>query len=335
MPLIPAMEPLSKLNRMPRNPKAHDLGDIHTSYNRFGFAKRIIINDGTGRIVAGHGRIDTLQQRKAMDMERPDNIGIDEETGEWLVPADHISIPEGEEEALAFALNRIGEGLWDREEEARVLSDLAASGTEGLYGTGADTDYLDQLLRDLYKAQIPSSDEEGREGEDAQGESDDVVTLLRDKWNTQPGQIWQIGPHRLVIGDATNPAVVDALMDGQKAVVVWTDPPLQRRLWKVETPPFLAYPIHQGRQPAGRRLAGVLSGVWLPNQRELHRGRLRLGRTRADGHEDAPRSRWAGHALVGDHHLEKEPPGSLAGQVPAHVRAVSLRLVQQEEQLRC
>lgn len=225
MALTPAMEPLSKLNRMPRNPKAHDLGDIHTSYNRFGFAQRIVINDETGRIVAGHGRVDTLQQRKAMGLKRPENIGIDEETGEWLVPADHISIPEHEEEALAVALNRIGEGLWNRELQAQVLSDLAASGPDGLYGTGFDTDDLDQLLRDLHKDQAPPPGGEGREGEDAKGEPEDVIARLRDKWGTQPGQIWQMGLHRLVIGDATDPAVVDALLGGQKAAMVWTDPP--------------------------------------------------------------------------------------------------------------
>ncbi len=76
--------PLSALLRAPRNPKSHDIGVIHQSLGRFGYVEPIAINERTGRIVAGHGRLDTLQQKKALG-ERPP-ARVVEKQGEWFVP---------------------------------------------------------------------------------------------------------------------------------------------------------------------------------------------------------------------------------------------------------
>jgi hypothetical protein len=63
--------PLGALLRAPRNPKSHDIGLIHQSFSRFGYVEPIAINERTGRIVAGHGRLDTLQQKKANGEKPP------------------------------------------------------------------------------------------------------------------------------------------------------------------------------------------------------------------------------------------------------------------------
>lgn len=142
MTLNPALESLRKLKRLPRNPQRHDLGLLHRSYNRFGFLQRVIVNTVTGRMIAGHGRIDALQQRKASGGEPPVNVEV--RGGEWLVPVDYVEVPEEQEEAAALALNRLGEGDYDEVILMQVLADLAAD--VGLDGTGFDEDDLDALL---------------------------------------------------------------------------------------------------------------------------------------------------------------------------------------------
>lgn len=139
------LEPLSKLVGMPRNPKAHNIGDIHQSYDRFGFVHRIVCNEVTGHIVAGHGRVEALRQRKVLNLGLPE--GVVEKPDDWYVPTDWVNIPEKEEEALAIALNKIGEGEWKEDETAQILADLAAQ--DKLEGTGFDGDDVDQMLKKL------------------------------------------------------------------------------------------------------------------------------------------------------------------------------------------
>lgn len=159
-------ERLDELVRMPRNPKAHDLGALHQSYGRFGFLDRVVINEVTGHLLAGHGRVDALQQRKVRGYEPPVNIS-EAKDGMWLVPADWVSVPEELEEAALLALNRVGEGEWDEPDLVEVLSDLAA--TEGLEGTGFDADDLDDMLARLSALSL---EEGGGEGLGAVVESD-------------------------------------------------------------------------------------------------------------------------------------------------------------------
>lgn len=185
----PSLEPLSKIVRLPRNPRIHDLGSLHQSFERFGFLQRIVVNDRTGRLIAGQGRIDALQQRKAKGLSRPKNIR--EADGEWMVPTDHVDVPPDEEEAAALALNRLGDGEYDEGLLTDVLADVAAR--SGLGGTGFDADDLDALLEARagpcgfpeYGPDVPETDAEraawatcpecgarfplGEGGEDAEG----------------------------------------------------------------------------------------------------------------------------------------------------------------------
>jgi hypothetical protein len=65
---------LSALLRAPRNPKNHDIGLMHESSKRFGAVEPPTINEKTGRTVAGHGRLDTLQQSKARGEKPPERM---------------------------------------------------------------------------------------------------------------------------------------------------------------------------------------------------------------------------------------------------------------------
>jgi len=149
--------PLDKLQRWPRNPKAHDLGALHVSINRFGFVAPITIDERTGKIVAGHGRLDALQQMKAGGKDAP--AGIEVRDGEWYAPVVRgIRFnSDSEVEAYLVADNRLSElGGWEDEALAALLSDLAAEDAALLQATGYDADDLDALLRMMA---APSLDE--------------------------------------------------------------------------------------------------------------------------------------------------------------------------------
>ena len=68
------------------NPKDHDIGEIYMSMKRFGFTEPPVRNETTGKLVAGHGRIETLKVLEGEDITKPPtNIKLDEE-GNWLIP---------------------------------------------------------------------------------------------------------------------------------------------------------------------------------------------------------------------------------------------------------
>ena len=136
---------LSKLVRWSGNPKDHDKGAINESIRKHGFRDPMELDESTGQLVAGHGRLDTLQQMKAAGEAAPDYIVV--EGGAWLVPI--IMSDFGDElnaRSYIIANNRINElGGWNDAELAKWLSDLAAQ--DLLPGTGYDADDLDDLLK--------------------------------------------------------------------------------------------------------------------------------------------------------------------------------------------
>lgn len=152
--------PLEDIVRLPRNAKDHDVGAIHEAVDEFGFLERIIVNRETGHLIAGHGRADTMQQKKAAGQSLPD--GAKAKNGSWLLPVDVISIPPEKEDAAALALNRMTErGGWNSEQLASLLADLAAQ--DALKGTGFDGDDLDRLLWELGKKTEADVEEKYRE----------------------------------------------------------------------------------------------------------------------------------------------------------------------------
>jgi len=138
--------PLEKIKRWERNPKDHDLGALHQSIDRFGFVAPLIIDGKNGKLVAGHGRLDALQQMKTSGSKPPKGIIVEKDS--WLVPVREYQFKNNQErEAYSLADNRLVElGGYNEEQLAQVLSDLAASGEELLIGTGFDGNDIDNLL---------------------------------------------------------------------------------------------------------------------------------------------------------------------------------------------
>jgi len=210
------MLPLADIKRLPRNAKLHDLEKIHQSIERFGFLERVVINETTGHMIAGHGRCEDLEARKAAREEPPE--GIEKNGTDWLVPVDYVSVLPGEENAAAIALNRLTEtGGWETGALAELLSEIAASDDDDPFrGIGYDAADLDAMLAELTSPIIP----------DAPEPQIDRADELREQWQTETGQIWLCGRHRVMCGDSTKVEDVERLLDGAHADLnLFTDPP--------------------------------------------------------------------------------------------------------------
>jgi len=133
------------------NPKDHDIGQIYQSIKRFGFTEPPVRNETTGKLVAGHGRLETLKILEKEDITKPPkNIELDEE-GNWLVPIiAGISFDSDDEaEAYLIASNRLTElGGWKNDELVELLERVAIN-TEDLSGTGYDFDDIQGILDNM------------------------------------------------------------------------------------------------------------------------------------------------------------------------------------------
>lgn len=145
---------LSEVVRWPRNPKKHDEAGIDESLERFGFTEPLVLDENSGKLVAGHGRLEALQRRKGSKKEPPKNIATKGDT--WLVPVVRgIRFKdEAEAEAYLVASNRLVEvGGWDEEGLSAILNDLRESGS--LLGTGYQSSDVDAMVREVQAAGAP------------------------------------------------------------------------------------------------------------------------------------------------------------------------------------
>lgn len=139
--------PLSDIRGAPRNPKEHDEGAIGASVGRFGYVEPAVIDERTGRLVAGHGRVKTLRGMKADGQSPPEGVKVAD--GDWMVPVLRGVEFRSDEDAEGYliASNRTTElGGWDNVDLAEMLGDLAAA--DALEGVGWDAEDVDRLLRD-------------------------------------------------------------------------------------------------------------------------------------------------------------------------------------------
>ena len=170
---------------------------IATSITRFGFCNPVLIDDGN-QIIAGHGRAEAAKL-----------LGLNE------VPALRLShLSATEKRAFVIADNRLAEKAgWDREILAIELQGLIDLEFD-VELTGFAMGEIDILLNDADEARRESAGPEDKIPEPTSGPS---VTRI--------GDIWELGQHRLVCGDARDVRAYEKLLDGDKAQIVFTDPP--------------------------------------------------------------------------------------------------------------
>ncbi|GAA1281326.1 DNA modification methylase [Saccharothrix xinjiangensis] len=208
--------PLPDVQLAPRNPKAHDATAIARSIGHFGFAELPLVDERTGRLVAGHGRYDQLVALKAGGATPPDGVRVGDD-GEWEMPVVRGWASRSDEDAEAYliASNNITTiGGWDERLLAELLGDLADS--QLLELTGFDADGLEDLLASIQEADLPPPV--------ALTEPDDEPARPV-KPRTREGDVWLLGPHRVLCGDATDQTAVEDMLDGDRCDVAWTDPP--------------------------------------------------------------------------------------------------------------
>lgn len=185
---------LARLKPDPKNPRrisAEARKRLRGGLERFGNVQPIIARRRDGRIVGGH-------QRYAIERER----------GSARVPVVFLDdINDRELRALNLLLNNPeAQGDWDLERLTPLLTDLQAHGIDlALTGFGEET--LTQLL-------------------DASLEDVAETTLAPPKRpRSKPGQVYALGPHRLLCGRAEDSAAVGRMLQGDQAACVFTDPP--------------------------------------------------------------------------------------------------------------
>lgn len=181
---------------------------LRASLRKFGQVRSIVVQappqrEGYYLVVAGHGVVEAakLEGYKTLVAR--------------VVPADW---PPQRVVAYLAADNELArQAEADTEQLASILQDIRDFDEELLEVVGFSDADLEALLAELSAAL-------GGEVNDP-GPRFDQAGELRQKWSTAPGQLWQLGRHRLICGDCTEAAVVRQLMDGQRAVLFATDPP--------------------------------------------------------------------------------------------------------------
>jgi DNA modification methylase len=186
---------------MPRagNPRTHtkkQIQQIATSIKEFGFINPILI-DGADGIVAGHGRVEAA---KLLGMKDVPTVSV-----EHLTPA--------QIRAYVIADNKLAENAgWDRTLLALELQELSVELNFDVTVTGFETIEVDQLIQ--------KSDEGARDEADEVSETDRSIPSV-----SRAGDIWRIGDHVLLCGDALDRHNYVTLLGAQKAEMVFIDPP--------------------------------------------------------------------------------------------------------------
>ena len=186
---------IDKLTPWADNPRINDhaVDDVAKSIQRFGFASPIIARAENNEVIAGHTRLKAAIK-----------LGLDK------VPVRFMDLDPADARMLALADNRVAElADWDDDALATILRELDADGLD-LDGLAWSDDALADLL-----APDPLEPD---------GTEDDVPEV-QEEVHSQPGEVYELGPHRLVCGDCTDPAVWDVVVGDGAADVVLTDPP--------------------------------------------------------------------------------------------------------------
>lgn len=190
--------PLGKLVPYVNNARTHSpeqLTKLRSSLREFGFINPVII-DRDFNVIAGHGRIAAAKEE-----------GMEEVP---CVFADFLT--EAQKKAYILADNRMAlDAGWDEE--------LLRIEIESLQGADFDvslTGFGEDEIADLFA---------GDGEKDVKDDDFDLSAALEKAAFVERGDIWTVGRHRLVCGDATSAEDVSALMDGKKANLIVTDPP--------------------------------------------------------------------------------------------------------------
>ena len=174
---------ISELIPYERNARTHSpaqIEQLRRSLREFGFVTPVLI-DGAGNVIAGHGRLEAARLE-----------GIEDAP---CVLVEHLT--DAQRRAYILADNRLAESAgWDEELLSSELLDLRDAGMDLTVAGFAAADIM-----------LTPTDEVAE---------DDCDLTLPEAAAVQPGQLWQLGRHRLLCGDATSPPP-GAVVRGRRA----------------------------------------------------------------------------------------------------------------------
>lgn len=206
---------LKDLRRAEYNPRImpdSEMAALKTSIKTFGFVESIVVNihscercgDRKGVLVGGHQRTSAVETLVASGEAIQ---GIVSDTEGIHMPANLVDLHIEQEKLLNLALNKI-KGKWDE----KKLSDIIVELKESPYipASGFRDDEISRILDQTLE------DEE---------EEDEDNSALDKEPRSKLGEIYELGPHRLICGDSTDPDTYKRILGDNRADMVFTDPP--------------------------------------------------------------------------------------------------------------
>lgn len=237
---------IQTLTFLPDNIKAHDKAGIKESIRLYGFVEPIGINRRTGHDIFGNGRLETLLEMLASGEPCPKGIVekmiFDNKLGftvkHWFAPiVDGLNFDEETEVTLAIKLNRTNEkGGIDSIKAYEILKRMKENDEQQFVLTGYGAEDLERIqMLAKFHTQInemksEAANNSGTESNPPEAgdeiEPDENICIeLNKKWKVAPGDIFQIGNHRLICGDSKSPETYARLLGERKIRLVVSSPP--------------------------------------------------------------------------------------------------------------
>lgn len=213
------MDNLEQLAPAPYNPRRmgnHDAKALLDSIGKFGDMSGVVYNRRSGQLVGGHQRTEAYKLKGGVieiteQLDEPNDVGtvargyitIGTEKFAYRV----VDWDETKERLANVAANRI-QGEWDDDKLAELIYSLKDNAD--LPDTGFTINEITEILATVMDV----------------GQDDaDLTPPAKGSEKARLGDLYQLGDHRLLCGDSTVAAAYEALMDGQEAEMVFTDPP--------------------------------------------------------------------------------------------------------------
>ena len=188
--------PIDSLQALPGNPRRGDVDAVAASLSRFGQRKPIVVRRDDGTIIAGNH---TWQAAKQL--------------GWTEIAVAYVGDDDVTAQAYALADNRTAElGSYDEQALKDLIDSVSAVDPDLVRISGWSDDAVQELVNKI-EAGLPKNLNE------------DVVPEAAETSSSKIGNMWQLGKHRLLCGDALNSNSYEKLLEGIPADLVWTDPP--------------------------------------------------------------------------------------------------------------
>ncbi len=219
---------ITQINKADYNPRVGlKPGDpayekLKNSIQTFGFCEPLIFNRRTGHLVGGHQRLTVLK-----------DLGYTQ--AEVVV----VDLPLEQEKAFNIGLNKI-QGDWDERKLALLLDELTKAPEFNVGLTGFETEEISDLLDRALNADSPQARKENFDAEEALDRENPAVT--------QPGELIELGSHRLLCGDSSKLSALRKLIGDNKVHLFFTDFPYNCAYYSGNRPQPVKAKPKQSRQ---------------------------------------------------------------------------------------